>query len=196
VVVDAILDLLNEGVVQPTAQEVSDRSGVSMRSIFRLFQDVEALHGAAVERQLARVRPLLGPLPTEGPLAERIGALADDRARFFDAVAPVRRLAVRRAPESPLIRAELARLDRYFRSQVAAVFATELTGARSAGPLLDALDAVTSWEAWDRLRRAQDLTTVAARSVVASTVTALLATAQPTKPTKPGRTPTGATTDH
>jgi AcrR family transcriptional regulator len=184
VVVDAILDLLNEGVVQPTAQEVSDRSGVSMRSIFRLFQDVEALHGAAVERQLARIRPLLRPLPTEGPLAERIGVLADDRARFFDAVAPVRRLAVRRAPESPLIRAELARLDRYFRSQVAAVFATELAGTGPAGPVLDALDVVTSWEAWDRLRRAQDLTTEAARAVVVSTVAALLAPTRPTKPKK------------
>jgi len=185
-VADAVLDLLNEGVVQPTAQEVSDRSGVSMRSIFRLFQDVEALHAAAIERQFARVSPLLGTLPTEGPVAERIEALADDRARFFDAVAPVRRLAVRRAQQSPLIEGELARSARYFRDQLAAVFAAELAGA--ADPLLlDALDAATSWEAWDRLRRAQQLTTAEARRLMVATVSALLSCAGTTRPARPSK---------
>jgi AcrR family transcriptional regulator len=174
--VDAILDLLNEGVVQPTAQEVSDRSGVSMRSIFRLFQDMEALHAAAIERQLARVGPLLAEIPGTGPVAERIAALVDDRARFFEAVAPVRRLAVRRSAQSPTLRSGLARADRHFRSQVAAVFAAELA-SRHDDDLLDALDAATSWEAWDRLRRAQDLPVGAARRVTVLTLTALVASA-------------------
>jgi AcrR family transcriptional regulator len=177
--VDAILDLLNEGVVQPTAQEVSDRSGVSMRSIFRLFQDMEALHAAAIERQLARVGPLLADVPATGPVTDRIAALTDDRARFFEAVAPVRRLAVRRSAQSPALRSGLARGDRHFRSQVATVFAAELATAPD-DDLLDALDAATSWEAWDRLRRAQDLSVAAARRVTALTLTALLAgTARP-----------------
>jgi AcrR family transcriptional regulator len=181
--VDAILDLLTEGVVQPTAQEVADRSGVSMRSIFRLFQDMEALNAAAVERQLARVGPLLAEIPTTGSLAERIAALADDRARFFEAVAPVRRLAVRRAAHSPALESGLARANRHFRGQVAEVFAAELAAAGAPGApgpehdLLDALDAAASWEAWDRLRRAQSLSVGAARRVVARTLAALLADA-------------------
>jgi AcrR family transcriptional regulator len=178
--VDAILDLLGEGVVQPTAQEVADRSGVSIRSIFRLFQDMEALNAAAVERQLARVGPLLGHIPSTGPVGERIAALAADRARFYEAVAPVRRLAVRRAGRSPALASGLALADRHFRDQVAEVFASELAGD-GAGPhggdLLDALDAAASWEAWDRLRRAQDLPVEAARRVTVRTLSALLADA-------------------
>ena len=57
-VVDALLDLLNAGVVRPTAQQVAERSGVSLRSIFRIFDDVETLHAAAAAEQLARVRHL------------------------------------------------------------------------------------------------------------------------------------------
>jgi AcrR family transcriptional regulator len=174
-VVEAILDLLNEGVVQPTAQEVSDRSGVSMRSIFRLFQDMEALNAAAIERQLARVGPLLGVVATTGPVAERIAALADDRARFYEAIAPVRRLAVRRAAHSPTLEAGLAGASRHFRNQVARVFAAELAAAPAGSDdLLDALDAAASWEAWDRLRRAQHLSTGAARRVMALSLAALL----------------------
>lgn len=169
-VVDAILDLLNDGVVQPTAQEVSTRSGVSMRSIFRLFQDVEALYATAIGRQWERVQPLIGDVPTTGPLGDRIRAVVETRSRFFETVAPVRRFAVRIAPQSPAIRAGLAQLDQLFRHQLAAAFAAEA----SEPERLDALDAVTSWEAWDRLRRSQQLSATRARLVVTTTLTALL----------------------
>jgi AcrR family transcriptional regulator len=179
--VDAILDLLNEGHVDPTAQAVANRSGVSMRSIFRLFQDMEALNAAAIERQLSRVGPLLGPVPATGPVAERITALTEDRARFYEAIAPVRRLAVRKAAVSPTLEAGLARANQHFRKQVARVFAIELaaaaagsTGSTGSDDLLDALDAATSWETWDRLRRAQALPPDAARQVVVLTLSALL----------------------
>jgi AcrR family transcriptional regulator len=172
-VVDAILDLLNDGVAQPTAQQVAARSGVSIRSIFRIFQDVDALHATAVTRQLARIEPLLVALPTTGPLAERIGALVDNRAVVFDAVSPVRRLAVRLAPTSPVIAGELAQASRFFRKQVATVFAAELGGQRS-GEQIEALDAVTSWETWERLRQGQDRSTEQAKQIVRRLVRALL----------------------
>jgi AcrR family transcriptional regulator len=169
-VVDAILDLLNDGVVQPTAQEVSTRSGVSMRSIFRLFQDVEALYAAAIGRQWERVRPLLGDLPATGSLASRIGDVVEARSQFFETVAPVRRFAVRIAPRSPAIQQGLAQVDEYFRAQLGAVFAEELTDSDR----LDAVDAVASWETWDRLRRGQELSTTRARTVLTTMLTALL----------------------
>ena len=169
-VVDAILGLLDEGHAQPTAQEVSGRSGVSMRSIFRLFDDMEALHRTAIERQIERVTPLLVDLPGDGPLARRIEALVANRAEVFEAISPVRRLAVRLAPTSPPIREELDRFARFFRDQLAAIFVDELLDQE----LLDALDVATCWETWERLRAAQGLSSTRAASVMARTVTALL----------------------
>jgi TetR/AcrR family transcriptional regulator, regulator of autoinduction and epiphytic fitness len=170
--VDAILDLLQEGVTAPTAQQVAARSGVSLRSIFRLFEDVEGLNAAAVQRQAARIESLLVPLPESGPLFVRIAALVDSRATIWDAIAPVRRHAVRLAAGSEVLGSELARTHRFFRRQVRAVFAAEIGGDDE---LLDALDAAASWETWELLRSGRGLSRTAAARVVTRTLTALLA---------------------
>ena len=171
-VVEAILGLLDDGLAQPTALDVSARSGVSMRSIFRLFDDMEALHRAAIERQTERLTALLVELPDSGPLADRVEALVANRADVFESVSPVRRLANRLAATSPPIRAELARLGRFLRTQLALTFASELR--RGDELLLDALDVATCWDTWERLRSAQGLSPAEARRTVTLTVTALL----------------------
>lgn len=169
--VDAILDLLIEGETRPTAQQVSDRSGVSMRTIFRLFDDMTSLHQAAIERQAERVLALMVPLPDTGPLATRVEAVVASRARVFEAISPVRRAAVRLAATSPTIATELGRAAELFRVQVAEALRRELD--RDPGAL-DAVDLVTSWEAWERLRTIQGLTVRQASEVVRRTLTALL----------------------
>ena len=122
---------------------------MSMRSIFRFFDDVESLHREAIDRQLESVRQHLVPLPDEGPVERRIAALVGNRAEVYEMIAPVRRFAIQRAPESPAIREALGQADRYFRNQVAAVFASELSASPAGAQLLEALDASTSWSAWN-----------------------------------------------
>lgn len=175
-VVEAILDLLAQGQAQPTALQVSQRAGISMRSIFRLFDDMEALHAVAIVRQAERITPMLRELPTDGPLARRIDALVRSRAEIFETITPARRLGNRLADTSPTIRDELARFGRFFRAQLAAVFAAELPDRPNRAVHLDALDAATSWEAWERLRARQGLSGSAARRAMALTVKALVTT--------------------
>jgi AcrR family transcriptional regulator len=174
--VEALLDLLVEGEQQPTAQQVSDRSGVSMRSIFRLFEDTDALHSAAIAAHVERVQHLIGAPPPAGPVAQRVGALVDQRAALFEAIAPVRRFAVRLAPASRPIRDDLVRANGYLRAQVATQFDAELRVLPPARrtQTLDALDVMTSFEVWDRMRAGQAMTTRAARRIVAAVVTNLL----------------------
>ncbi|HET6950457.1 MAG TPA: hypothetical protein VFI47_08780 [Acidimicrobiales bacterium] len=174
-VLDAILDLLGEGSTLPTAQMVSDRSGVSVRTIFRLFDDMASLHQAAAARQAERLRSLVVPLAGDGPVADRIAALVRNRADVYEAISPVRRAAVRLADTSPAIALELGWAHALFRRQVAGTFAREL--ATAVPELLDALDLATSWEAWERLRTIQALDRDRAAAVVARALTALLAPA-------------------
>ena len=63
-VVEAILDLLCEGVENPTAEAIAERFGVSVRSVFRHFDDLESLHAAAVDRHSERIRDLFEPPPS------------------------------------------------------------------------------------------------------------------------------------
>ena len=166
--VDAVLDLLAEGNPQPTAQDVADRSGLSIRSIFRLFDDMESLYATAVERQTERIRGLVQPVPKQGDVAARVAALVAARSRLFEAIAPVRRSGMRLAPSSPAIAAGLRRVDRAMRAEVRDLFDL------ADGPLLDAVDAATSFEAWDRLRTVQDLGRPRAEAAVALVLTRLV----------------------
>jgi AcrR family transcriptional regulator len=170
--VDALLDLLGEGVTRPTGQQVAERSGISLRSIFRIFEDVETLHAVAVERQLERIRPLFVAVDVHGDVDRRIDAVVSAHARIYEAIAPVRRAAVRAAPESPPLRDHLDWSRRWFRAQLERVFAPERPDATT----LSAVELALSWEAWDQLRSAQALSATRARRAVTRTLTALLIT--------------------
>src|SRR3990170_316695 len=98
--VDALLDLLNEGIARPTAQQVAERSGVSLRSIFRIFDDVQSLHTAASDRQMSRVRHLFVDINATGTLEERVRTTVATTSRLYESVGPIRRAALRAAPES------------------------------------------------------------------------------------------------
>ena len=175
-VVDAVLDLLTEGRAHLTAQQVSARSGVSVRSIFRLFDDMTSLYRAAAARQAERLDALLSPVAHDGPLASRIAALVANRAEVYETVSPVRRAAVRLAPASPEIASELARVAGLLRAQAAGTFRAELAGA---GPgVLDAVDLLTSWEAWERLRTTQGLAAREAAATLHRTLAVLLDTSE------------------
>ena len=43
-IVDALLALVGEGHLSPSAEQVSQRAGVGLRSVFRHFKDMESLH--------------------------------------------------------------------------------------------------------------------------------------------------------
>jgi AcrR family transcriptional regulator len=180
--VDAILELLDEGCATPTAQLVAERSGLSIRSIFRLFQDMDDLRSAAIARQEERFATLFHEVSADGSLEQRIAALVQARAALFEAISPVRRHALRVAAESPPIQAGLERTNRMLRQQINDVFASEL-GTRGATlhrlALVDSLDAVASWETWDRLRTRQGLPAPVAAETVAFLLSAALATVAP-----------------
>jgi AcrR family transcriptional regulator len=170
--VDALLDLLGEGVLRPTAQQVAERSGVSLRSIFRIFDDVESLNAAASARQLSRVRHLFIDVPPTGTLAERITKVVAINGQLYESIAPIRRAALRAAPESPALQEQLARARGWVRAEVERVFAAEL--ATAPRDTAAAVELALSFEAWDQLRSAQEVTPVRASAIVRRTLTALL----------------------
>ena len=61
-VVDALLDLLGEGDLRPTAARIAERAGVSLRLVFHHFDDVDAIYNELADRQAERVKPLTEPI--------------------------------------------------------------------------------------------------------------------------------------
>jgi TetR/AcrR family transcriptional regulator of autoinduction and epiphytic fitness len=164
--VEAVLDLLDEGEPQPTARLVAERSGVSSSTIFRLYDDLDALHAAAIAVQTERVAPLLTRFPLDAPLPERIDLLVENRATIYEYIGRVRRFAKHLARSSARVDTHLRRFDDFLRSQALELFDVELSGRDDAATRRELVDAVTSWDTWDRLRDAQGLTPARAKVVV------------------------------
>lgn len=49
-IVQSMLDLLGEQVLEPTAQQISERAGLDITTVFRHFSDMESLYRAMGDR--------------------------------------------------------------------------------------------------------------------------------------------------
>lgn len=176
-VVDALLDLYQEGNLRPGTDEIAERAGISPRSLFRYFEDTDDLAGEAITRQLARAVPLVqldvGP---DSEFGERVEALVAQRARLFAAVGQAARVARLRAPFQPRLAQTLSESRRFLRSQLQALFAPELEamGAERAGWVLASADVLGSFETYQLLTTDQGLDPDEAARVVARALGALL----------------------
>ena len=119
--------------------------GVSLRTVFRHFDDLDALMESAVRRQLDRVGPMFEQeaVGAGASLAERADALARHRERLYEEVAPVRRAAVRLASFSSAVGDALAASRRTLRRNLERQFESELSNmpATVRRTTLDAADA-------------------------------------------------------
>jgi TetR/AcrR family transcriptional regulator of autoinduction and epiphytic fitness len=171
-IVDALLALLAEGDPQPSARNIAQRAGVSLRTVFQHFNDIDTLYGAVAQRQVDRLWSKLDPLPApEAPLDVRIDAVVSQRVELFETIAPVRRAAVVVNSSSPALQRGLARSEAFLRRQIAEIFAAELAGDPDR---IAAADFAASWEAWEGLRRSSRRSVATATRVMRVLLLAVL----------------------
>jgi AcrR family transcriptional regulator len=159
-VVTALLELYREGRLGPSAEEIAARAGISARSLFRYFEDVDALVRAAIARQQEHLAPLwaLDARPDD-PFADRVERFVAARVNLVRGMGEVGRVARTLATRQPLILAELARIRHALRAQLAELFAPELDAlpASERRHVLAAADVVVSWESFDLMHNDQGL---------------------------------------
>lgn len=175
-VVDALLDLLNEGDLRPTAARIAERAGVSLRLVFHHFDDLETIYSELAARQTDRVKHLIAPISNELPLPERIERFCSQRGRLLETLSPVRRAAVLIEPFRAALARQLKHARDLTRAATIAAFEPELSKLDDAEKraISAALDVATSWVAWEQMRRHQGLSETEARAVMATTIRALL----------------------
>lgn len=155
-VVDAMIDLILDGHVPPTAELVAERAGVSLASVFRYFDHLDDLRYEAIRRYLERYDHLLDlDQIGERSLTRRIAAVVDARVRFYGTIEPMARLARAQALTVPEVAATLERVRATLGDQLAEHFAEELRSLRPGQrrERLALVAALTSYESWDLLRR-------------------------------------------
>ena len=174
-VAEALIALLEAGVIEPTARQVAEQAGVSARIVFHHYDDMEQLLRAAVAVQVERHWSRMRPIDPSLALSERVARLVRQRGSLFDAIAPVRRAAALVEHRSPVVAAELARSRAGLRQELERLFAPELAGRGTAGGvLLDALDLTAGWDVWDQLRNPMGRSAPSAGRVMTQMLSSLL----------------------
>jgi AcrR family transcriptional regulator len=175
--VDAMLALYEEGNLAPSSEEIAERAGLSPRSLFRHFDDIDDLVRASITRQLERVLPGVDiDAAPDATFPERVRALVDQRLRMFDAMGAMAIVARLREPFQPLVATQLRQARSFMRHQIERLFAEELArlDAAAAASVLAAADVLCSFEGYRLLRHDQRLTRARTAAVVADSLTRLL----------------------
>lgn len=155
-VVEAALALVDEGVVDPSVEQLTARSGLSARSIFRYFEGLDDLRRAVIRSHFERVQPILDTAnAAEGNLDARIKRFVDMRIRFNESIAGPARTAQARAHVAPFIAEDIQHYRQILDASVRRHFAPELKArARAeAEDLISLINVLVSFDGWDLMTR-------------------------------------------
>ncbi|GAA0200917.1 hypothetical protein GCM10008944_18310 [Cytobacillus oceanisediminis] len=173
-IVEAHAELIRGGDLLPTAAQVAERAGVSVRTLWGSFGDMEGLLQATTGYWFEQDSALRGEVDPSAPLPERIERFCAERARRLENISPAARAAQLKEPFSPTLRSSrLGHVERVVHD-IEQAFAGELDAAADRAALLDALVGSTSWNAWSLLRDDLDRSVAAAHAAMLHTVRALL----------------------
>jgi AcrR family transcriptional regulator len=177
-VLDVVLEMFAEDMLIPTIEQASQRSGLSMRSLYRYFADPAALVEAAIVRNRERAAALsrLSQIG-QGPFEQRVDDFVSMRLRLYEANRPLYRATVHHAVTHSRVRDELHRDRGLLREQFELQFAPELDALplRRRTPALESGSLLTQLDSIDLLRRSRNFTVTETINVLHDGLAALLA---------------------
>jgi len=153
-IVEAYLALLRDNPQIPTAAQIAERAGYSIRSVFERFPDLLALRIAATDHAFAIGNAQAVPHDIDGDRPTRLRSQVETRAHTCEQWLPLwRALNANQGESSELkVRIRLARelimkrLELMYRPELSTL--SELERRR----ILIALEALTDFESWARMR--------------------------------------------
>lgn len=171
-IIAAMLDLVGNGDVAPSAARVAEVAGVGLRSVFRHFDDMDELYREMGDVIEARVMPIILQAPSGGTWKEKLVDIADRRAKVFETILPFRISANLKRFQSPYLMQDYRRMLRLESETVEAhlprAVKDDVVAARG-------LNVILSFQTWRLLRHDQDLPVDDAKAVVRRLLTDAMA---------------------
>jgi AcrR family transcriptional regulator len=172
-----MIALFSEGDLDPAPEQVARRAGISPRSVYRYFEDREALLRAGIAHHLDSVWHLyvfhgIG----EGTREQRVTEFVAHRVRLYETIGATARATRQRAGTDEILREQLELTRRALREQVEKQFAPELDALppRVRRARLAALDALCELESLDHYRLHRGFSATDTEALLADALRALL----------------------
>ncbi|NDD96877.1 MAG: TetR/AcrR family transcriptional regulator [Acidimicrobiia bacterium] len=174
-VVQALLHLYESGEIQPSAARIAEVAGVSERSVFRYFDDMEDLAATAIAIQWERVHQFYEGLDASGNFEERLEAMIDHRLRLFDKTIGVGRASAVASARSATVTSAMNHRRAILREQAIAQFAPEIAKNKNADTVSRIIDYTLSIENIEYLRTSVGLSRPRTRETLATAIRLALA---------------------
>lgn len=172
-VIEAVVEMFQEDMLVPTLERAAERSGLSLRSVYRYFPDPSALLHAATEQMLARAAEVAHlPHIGHGTFDRRLTDFSVMRLRLYEQVGHTFRATAHHAPNHVGIRENLARSRRMLTEQLERQFQPEIDALPASVRSWRTIgaDAASQLHAIDFLRRYRALTVAESTEVLATTL--------------------------
>ena len=164
-IIDAALALIDEGILIATAQQIADRANVGIRTFFRHFEDMGALAQAVDETIRGQYEAALLSGDRSGSLDERILHVIERHALVFEQNYNIILATAAQRWRLEILRQNYARVQKGLRKDLDN-WLPELKTI--ASPQREAIDAIASFEMWDRLREHQKLSVETSIEIISS----------------------------
>ncbi len=170
-IVAAMLELVRAGAISPAAEEVAERAGVGLRTVFRHFDDMDSLYREMAQAMRQELQPIVAAPFASRDWQGKLGEMVDRRARLFERAMPFKNAADVHRHRSFFLRKDYETMRSAERD---ALEAAVPAATRKRNEFFEALDQTLSFSTWQHLRRDQKLTPAQARRTVEFAVRALV----------------------
>ncbi len=171
-IVAAMLKLVRGGEMSPSAAQVAETSGVSLRTVFRHFEEMDSLYGemsAVIEQE---IMPILKRPLTSSNWRQQIDELISKRIEVYEKVLPLKVSGSVRRFQSDYLKQDYDQFLKLERAGLKHVLPKSVT-ANAA--LFSALEMTICFEAWRSMRQDRRLSVKQAEAALRLAVDRLLA---------------------
>jgi AcrR family transcriptional regulator len=174
--IKAYLDLLREKQKPPTAPAIARRAGCSIRSVFNNFSGLLTLSLAAADYAFEQALAQAAVPNVDADLHTRLKSQVESRAAICERWLPLWRALLRYQSESKKLAIRIKRIRAAMVAPLELAYGPELStlSEPERTQLLVALDILTDFESWGRLREGHGLSIEAARDVWMSAIGRML----------------------
>jgi len=172
-IVDALLGLIENGETEISAALIASKAGLSERSIFRYFDDVNDLYRSVCDLAFSKeIEYALIDDVSIGSLDTKIENFVNQRVRIYtmnEKIAPAARSF---AFKNPIIKNQLVVGRKLLRTQIIKHFAQELSvfDKQQQQVAVAIIDSLTTFEYYDMMRSDQKMSVQAIKSVLTESI--------------------------
>jgi AcrR family transcriptional regulator len=172
-IVDALLGLIENGETEISAALIASKAGLSERSIFRYFDDVNDLYRSVCDLAFSKeIEYALIDDAGVGSLDTKIENFVNQRVRIYtmnEKIAPAARSF---AFKNPIIKNQLVVGRKLLRTQIMKHFAEELSAfdKQQQQVAVAIIDSLTTFEYYDMMRSDQRMSVQAIKSVLTESI--------------------------